>query len=389
MKVVIVGGGFAGVKAALELSNKPGFEIVLISKGADFEYHGALYRTATGNTPLEVIIRIGDILHKSKNVEFVVDSIEAISTKVNAVRGSTGRIYQYDELLLCMGNEKNYFGIDGLEQYSHTMYTIRDTINLRTELVNLFTMPHRSAVRVLIVGAGASGTELAGSLQGFANDVAVRYGLKSKHVDVDLVDGSDRVLPLLGAKASVIALKHLQKLGVNVLLSKKVMGCSQNVIKLDDGERAADIIVWTAGSKSVDFYAKYPEVFELERGKVKVDEYMRVPKAPNIFVLGDNAFTKYSGMAQTALHDAKFVTKNLIKYSKDPNSTLTKYTARLPIYVVPIGHKWAVLQQKDKARSGYYAWLVRRRADLYIYKNFEPIKKALRIWHLGNRRAEY
>jgi NADH:ubiquinone reductase (H+-translocating) len=389
MKVVIVGGGFAGVKAALELSNKQGFEVVLISRGADFEYHGALYRTATGNTPLEVILRIGDILHKSKNVEFVVDSIEAISTKVNAVRGSTGRIYQYDELLLCMGNEKNYFGIEGLEQYSHTMYTIRDTINLRSELVKLFTIPHRNSVRVLVVGAGASGTELAGSLQVFANDVAARYAVKPKHVNIDLVDGSDRVLPLLDPKASALALKHLQKIGVNVLLSKKVMGCSQNIIKLDDEERAADIIVWTAGSKSVDFYAKYPEVFELERGKVKVDEYLRVPKAQNIFVLGDNAFTKYSGMAQTALHDAKYVARNLIKYSKDQSVKLPKYEARLPVYVVPIGHKWAVLAQKDKVRSGYYAWLVRRRADLYIYKNFEPIKKALRIWHLGNSRAKY
>jgi NADH:ubiquinone reductase (H+-translocating) len=389
MKVVIVGGGFSGLKAALELSNKPDVEVVLISRTADFEYHGALYRTATGNTPLEVVLRIGQILEKSKNIEFVVDSITALSTKVNAVKGATGRVYQYDELLLCMGNEKNFFGIEGLDKYAHTMYTVRDTIDLRTELVKLFCLPHKKSVRVLVVGAGASGVELAGSVSDFAMSVAQKYSVSPKQVAVDLVDGSDRVLPLLSAEASKKALSRLQKLGVNVMLSKKVLGCTQNIIQLADGERAADIIVWTAGSKVVDFYARYPEVFELNHGKVVVDEYLRVPKALNIFVLGDNAATPYSGMAQTALHDAKFVAANLLSSSKSKSQKLRSYHASLPIYVVPIGHKWAVLQQKGKVRTGYYGWLVRRRADLYIYKNFEPFKKAMETWRLGNRRAKF
>ena len=389
MKVVIVGGGFAGVKTALMLASKPGFEVVLISVGQDFEYHGALYRTATGRSPLEVVIPIPEILAGASNIEFVSDKVIALNPKVKAVKGESGRIYQYDELVLSLGNEKNYFGIPGFAEYSHSMYTIADTTKLRCELVKLFSVSHRTIVRVVVVGAGASGVELAGSLKEFSDLVAIRYGHRPKQVQVDLVEGSDRVLPLLSLKASTKAYKRLISLGVNVMLQKVVTKCAQNIISMADGDRAADIIVWTAGSKTVDFYAKYPEIFELEHGKVKVDEYMRVPKAKDIYVLGDNAFTKYSGMAQTALHDAKFVASNLVKFNNNPEMPLNKYRVSTPAYVVPIGKKWAVLQDKQKVRSGYYGWLVRRRADLYIFKNFEPYKRAVKTWREANKLANF
>lgn len=387
MKVVIIGGGFAGVKTALELSNKEGFEVTLISQGPDFEYHGALYRSATGHSPLEVVIRIGEILEHAKNIEFVVDKITAINTKVNAVRSETGQIYQYDRLVMCLGNEKNFFGIPGLDTHAHTMYTIHDTMELRQDLVQLFAQQHRTEVRIIVIGAGPTGVELAGELQNFANLVANKYSVKPKKVQVELIEGSNRVLPTLDPRASVKAFKRLCNIGVRVLLEQKVLGCSQNTVKLEKEERAADIIVWTAGSKSIDIYAKYPEVFELERGKVKVDSFLRVPKAPNVYVLGDNASTPYSGMAQTAINDAVFVTSNLL--NEHSGRKTKEYKPKQPIYVVPISGKWAVVQIKGKVRSGKYGWSIRRKADLYIFKNFEPLKKAYKTWRKGNRVAQF
>lgn len=387
MKIVIVGGGFGGVKTALELSNKEGLEVTLISQGPDFEYHGALYRSATGHSPLEVVLRIGELLEHARNVTFVVDKITAINTKVKAVRSDTGQIYQYDKLILCMGNEKNFFGISGLDTYAHTMYTIHDTMQLRQDLVHLFSQQHRKAVRIIVIGAGPTGVELAGELQNFARLVADRYGVEPKQVGVDLIEGSNRVLPTLDQKASVKALRRLKKIGVNVLLEQKVLSCSQNAVKLEHEERAADIIVWTAGSKAVDIYAKYPEVFELERGKVKVDEYLRVPKAPDVFVMGDNAFTQYSGMAQTAINDAIFVSNTIL--STQAGREAISYKPKQPIYVVPISGKWAVVQIKGKVRSGRYGWSIRRKADLYIFKNFEPLKKAYKTWRKGNEVAHF
>ncbi len=387
MKIVIVGGGFGGVKAALELANTDGAEVQLISAGASFEYHGALYRSATGHSPLEVVIRLGEIFAGKKNVEVVIDKITALNTKVKAVRGESGQTYPYDNLILAMGNEKNFFGIDGLDKYAHTMYTIRDTIELRNELKKVFSLPHRNNVRVIVIGAGPSGVELAGELQNFANLVAEKYGHKPKRVGVDLIEGADRVLPVLSPKVSAKALKRLQKLGVNVLLTRKVLKCSANSIVTDQGELAADVIIWTAGSRSVDFYGKYPEIFELERGKVKLDEFLQVPKAPDIMVVGDNAFTKFSGMAQTAIYDGAFVARNIKRRLSRKDKVA--YKVRQPIYVVPIGGKWAVSQINGRVRSGRYGWMVRRKADLWIFKNFETMKKAYKTWRRGERQARF
>lgn len=387
MKVVIVGGGFGGVKTALELANKDGFEVVLITQNADFEYHGALYRSATGSSPLEVVLRIGDILHHAKNVEIVIDKITALNNRVKMLRGETGQTYTYDTLVLGMGSVKNYFGIQGLEEYSHTMYTIKDTLELRHDLVKMFSLAHKDNVRIAVIGAGPSGVELSGELQNFANAVAEKYSLKPKKVHVSLIEGADRVLPLLDPKASDLALKRLQKIGVEVKLHKKVIKCSRNIVHLDDTECAADIIVWTAGSKPVDFYAKYPEVFTLKNGKVNVNELLQTPKDPHIYVIGDNASTLYSGMAQTALTDAIFVSHNLIHYAA--HGTVKLYTPKKPIYVVPISGKWAVAEINGKVRSGRFGWSVRRKADLFIFKNFEPMKKALKTWRQANHRAEF
>jgi NADH dehydrogenase len=387
MHIVIVGGGFAGVKSALELSHQPDTSVTLISKSADFEYHGALYRSATGRSPLEVVIRLGDIFDKAKNVEVVIDKIVGLEARSKTVQGETGRSYGYDTLLLTMGNEKNFFDIPGLEDHADTMYTIKDTTALRTKLVNLMKLKQRDTVRVAVVGGGASGVELAGQLQTLASDVALRYNLTSKHVHVDLIESSPRLLPLLNPKASEIALRRLQSLGVNVMLGAKVLSCAEHTLKLEGGERVADVIVWTAGSRSVGFYANHPDIFKLERGKVVLDAFMRVPKYEDIFVLGDNALTQFSGMAQTAIHDAIYAART-IKHLR-LNQTLVPYKAKEPVYVVPIGPRWAVVQQNGKIRSGYYGWLVRRRADLYIFKNFQPYAKAIKTWRKGNKLAKF
>lgn len=387
MHIVIVGGGFAGVKTALELQNKAGFEVTLISKSADFEYHGALYRSATGHSPLEVVVRLGEIFKNAKNVECVIDEVTMLDAKIKTIKGGSGRQYQYDELVLAVGNEKNFFGIEGLEHFAHTMYTIHDTMELRRNLVELFRLPHRRNVRVIVVGAGPSGVEVAGDLQNFADKVAARYGHAPKHVEVELIDGAARVLPILSEETSAKAQHRLEKLGVTVMLNKKAAKCSQNSIRFEDMERAGDIIIWTAGSKAVGFYAAHPDLFQLERGKVVVDEFLRAKGQEHIYVVGDNAITRYSGMAQTAIHDAMTVAKNFMRQAK--NQTPHPYVAKHPIYVVPIGGKWAVADMGKRVRSGRFGWAVRRKADMWIFKNFLPFKQAVKTWRRGEKLAQF
>lgn len=383
-KVVVVGGGFGGVKAALNLANKPGFKVRLISDNTHFEYHGALYRSAVGHSPMEVVIPLREIFADAKNVELVLDSIGVVDAKNKRLASKNGNIYHYDTAIFALGNTVNYFGIQGLEDNTVTMHDISSTMKLRKALVNLCKQPRQKPVRIAVVGAGASGVELAGELPNFAELVAKKHGIKAVKVKVILVDGAPRVLPMLSEKASIKTTKRLHKLGVEINLNIQVESCKEGVVCMSAGELEADLIVWTAGSKPVDFFANNGEVFTLGRGgRVVVDEFLNPIGHSDIFVLGDNADTKYSGMAQTALHDANFVTRNLIRQKS--NRHKVAYRARRPLYVVTAGPKWAVVQQGSRLTTGYRGWLIRRQADLWIFKNFEPYKRAIQTWRAGQR----
>lgn len=150
------------------------------------------------------------------------------------------------------------------------------------------------------------------------------------------------------------------------------------------GELHADLIIWTAGSKPVSFYSAHPHVFSLGKaGRVVVDEHLKPVGQHDIYVLGDNADTQYSGMAQTALFDANFVAQNLIR--EKSKTRLKTYKPKRPLYVVTIGPKWAVIEDGLRVTSGYRGWLIRRQADLVIFRNFEPYKQAIKTWRAGQR----
>ncbi len=387
-KVVVVGGGFGGVKTALNLMNKPGFDVQLISDNTHFQYHGALYRSAVGHSPMEVVIPLKEIFKDANNVELVLDSASVIDAQKNRIASATGNIYSYDKAVFALGSTVNSFNIPGMQDHTVTMHDIPSTIKLRKELIELFKKRQKQAVRIAIIGAGASGVELAGEIPYFAQLIAKKYRLPKPKLKVILIDASDRILPMLSPQASEKTKKRLQSLGVEIHLNIGVESCSAGLLCMTAGNLQADLVVWTAGSKPVDFYAQNPSVFPLGRGgRVVVNESMNVAPYDNLYVLGDNADTPYSGMAQTALHDAKFITHNLLRQKKGAKEA--RYYVHRPLYVVTAGPKWAVTQQGASVRSGYRAWLTRRQADLEIFKNFTPYEQAIKTWRQANKRNSY
>lgn len=385
LRVVIVGGGFGGVKTALELANKPGFEVTLISNSTNFEYHGALYRTATGNSPMEVVVPLREIFARAKNVSVILDKIMYLFPDAKAVKSENGQIYEYDTLVLALGSEINYFGLEGMEDKTFCMNTIRSTIALRHELITEFKKDE--PVTIAVIGGGASGVELAGELHNFARKVAEKYRKKYIAPKVLLIEGADRLLPAFDPVLSAKVYKRLQKQGVDIRLSTKVNSCEVGKVCLNTGDVDADVIVWTAGAKLPSFYETNSDEFTLERGRIVVDDFLRAKGHRDIFVIGDNAATKYSGMAQTALYDARYTARNLsnIRAGKKAKA----YRPRKPIYVVPVGKAWAVLDSPKRQLSGYRAWLVRRQADRAILRNFLPYQQAMKRWRKGNSSAKY
>jgi len=192
-------------------------------------------------------------------------------------------------------------------------------------------------------------------------------------------------LPLLDPYISKHTQKRLENLGVNLMLGQKVLSATSDKLILESGELKVDAIIWTAGNRNNHLFRSHEHIFEFARNtRVIVNEYLEA--ADDIYVIGDSADTKYSGMAQTALMDAGFVAKDII--NKHNHKPRTPYVPKTPIYVVPVGHRYAVMQSKHIKLYGYPAWILRRVADFKVFSYFEPVEDALRSFRKGNQSAE-
>jgi NADH dehydrogenase len=378
-KIVTVGGGFASVKLALELSKNDAFDITLISPHDQLEYHGALYRSATGRSPLEVVLPFREIFKDIPNVTLVNDLLTDLRAQTKDIKGLSGQVYPYDALVLGIGYEKEYFGTRGAREHCETMYTIFDTIALRNKMRDVFIKKQGQECRIVVVGAGPTGLEVAGDVQTFVDIVADKYGVAPVKPKVTVIDRAEKPLPMLKKETSEAVLHRLKQLNVDFMGGVGVDHCTSRHISLIGGAvLPADILIWTAGSRANSFFERYPDIFTLDpKKRVLTNEYMQA-SSPDIYVLGDAASTQYTGMAQTAITDAIQLADNFKRYVN--GEELKQYEPKLPVYVVPLGHEWAVAQDGEKVIIGADGWKVRRDADYYVLSNFLPEQLAKEHW---------
>jgi NADH dehydrogenase len=378
MKVVIVGGGFGGVRAALSLANKRDIEVKLISSQSYFEYHAALYRSATGRSPLEVAIPLGDFFAYARNVEVLKDTVTNIDSQKQKVVGDSGSAYEYDELILALGNITAYYNVSGLEEFSYGVKTIHEALRLKRHLHEQLVLAE-SDRNYVVIGAGATGVELSAELSEYLKKIRDRHRIKSSFT-VDLIEASPRALAAMPEDFSRTVEKRLQKMGVKTLFNTPVQSESIDTIQLPTGPMKSHTVVWTAGVANNPFFSRFPDIFELGKmGRVVVDPYLQA--TPHVYVIGDSAATLYSGMAQTALHDADFVVRNLLRKSKGHPPQV--YSPMRPIYAIPVGSRWAAVLWGKARIYGRLGWVLRRLADLRLYVTFLPLRKALTAWRYG------
>lgn len=385
-RIVAVGGGFASVKLALELADHSEYEITLISPHDQLEYHGALYRSATGRSPLEVVLPFREIF-AGKNVTIVNDLVTELRAQTKELKGQSGRTYSYDALVLGLGYEIEYYGIRGMREHAESIYTIFDTINLRNTLRDKLIAKKGQDIDIVMVGGGPTGVEASSDIELFSKIVADKYHVEPAKPTVTILDRAPRILPTLLPEVSEIAMRRLEELGVQTQLGVEVDHCTAKHVSLKDGQVIpADVIIWSAGSRASSFFERYPDIFSLDpRKRVVVNEYMQA-NSPDIYVLGDSASTKYSGMAQTAITDAIQLADNFKRYAH--GEPIAEYQPNLPTYVVPIGHDWAVAQVADKVYVGDEGWKIRRDADYFVLSNFLPEAKAKEHWQAAFQIAQ-
>jgi NADH dehydrogenase len=378
VRITIVGGGFAGVKTALELAKDSSFEILLITNKSDFQYYPSLYSTATGKSHLESWVPLGEIFANHDNVKVVIDTIIGVDTENKSLVGLSENRYDYETCIIAVGMVTTYFGIPGLDQYSYGIKSVEEIRRLKERLYKDLGENKQLDKNYVVVGGGPTGVELAGALGTYIKKLSKYYGIKRPRVNIRLIEAAPRILPRSHENSSKKAAKRLEKLGVKVQVGQAVQKETAEAIIVAGRPIASHTVIWTSGVMNNPLFSANPSVFELTaNGRVKVDEYMSVSK--NIYVLGDNAATPFSGLAQTALHDAKFVASNLKR--KKAGQPLKKYQPVQPASSIPIGNNWAIFEWKKLRLYGFLASMIRRCADFVGYSDILPIGQAIRPWH--------
>ena len=373
-KVLIVGGGFGGVKAALGLAHDPHFEITLLSDQQDFRYYPTLYHLATGGNRANSSISLAS-LFAGKAVKLEQGSAETIDRKAKTIGTADGTIHGYDTLIIALGVVTNYFGIPGLPEYSFSIKSQDEAERFKAHVHQQLIDDRQPDLNYVVIGAGPTGIELAGMLPTYLKHVMKNHGLPAKKVHVDLIEAAPRLLPRLPKDASDAVAKQLKKLGVKLYLNSIVQGQTPDELTVSGKPIRSHTVIWTAGVTNHPFFAANHFIM-MGRGKVAVDAYLQTEE--NIFVLGDNANTPYSGLAQTALADGHFVAENLIRRAEGKD--MQGYKVRKFVTVFPAGPKWAAVVYGQFRLYGWLGHALRSLADLIGFKDLEPWREATKQW---------
>jgi NADH dehydrogenase len=330
-KVVILGGGFGGLSAALKLKNAP-VQVTLIDRCNYHLFQPLLYQVATGSlSPANVAGPLRQVLRKQKNTQVLLGEAVNIDTAKRQVILSDG-VVDYDTLIVATGSTHQYFGHDEWEEFAPGLKNLNDATAMRGRILLAFEAAERERdpeklrawMTFVIVGAGPTGAELAGALGEIAHDT-----LKHDFRDIDpsttrivLVEGTDRPLPSYPPKLSEDARKMLERLGVTVRTGAMVTGIDAEGVTIKEGDRTEKIptrtVLWAAGvlasplGKILNQNAGAP----LDKAsRVLVEPDMTVPGHPEIFVIGDLANFSHQtgqplpGVAQPAIQQGAYVAK--------------------------------------------------------------------------------
>jgi NADH dehydrogenase len=283
----------------------------------------------------------------------------------------TKKKYNYDALILALGVQTNFFHIKGLEEYSFGVKTIDDAERLKRHLHMQIVDEQRPDHNYVIVGGGPTGIELAGVLPQYIHKLIRKHNLPDKPVHVDLIEALPRLLPRSSKKLSKKVSKHLKRNGVKILLNTAVKAESADELMVNNKPIRSHSVIWTAGMSNDSFFSKHD--FQLsDKGRVRVDQFLQAE--PGIYVIGDNADTPYTGMAQTAIYDGNFVAHNIERLAE--NKEVIPYKAKRPIYVFAAGKNWAAVRWGHLEFYGRIGSLIRRLADLAGFHDYEPWKLA-------------
>jgi NADH:ubiquinone reductase (H+-translocating) len=375
-RVVIAGGGFAGLELAKSLCSAA-VQVVLIDKSNFHTFQPLLYQVATAALEAESIVYpFRKMFEEQENFFFRLAEVVSVNTNEQVVQTSIG-LFRYDYLVIATGATTNFYGNEQIRQKAMSIKSIEDAHALRNTILYNFekalqTDDHEqlnSLMDYVIVGGGPTGVEIAGALSELKKHVFPKdyKELDFVNMDIHLIQSGHELLKGMSAKASKEALHQLEKYGVKVWLNSKVKFYDGHTVLLDTGERLhSHTLIWAAGvtGSLIDGLSKECKV---PGNRLKVDEFNRVTGYQNIFAIGDIAamITKeypqgHPMMAQPAMQQGKLLAKNLRCILK--NGKLKPFRYRDQGAMATIGRNRAVADLKifgtEFRKKGLLAWII-------------------------------
>jgi NADH dehydrogenase len=372
-RIVIIGGGFAGIELAKKLRNQP-VQVVLIDKHNYHTFQPLLYQVATGGLEAgSIAYPIRKIVQEYNDFYFRLARVNEIDTKNQCVRADIGDL-KYDYLVLATGSKTNFFGNKEIARNSMSMKTIPQSLNIRSLILENFEQAllvndeneRNAMMNFCLVGGGPTGVELAGALAEMKNAILQKDypDLNIAKMEINLIQGDDRILNTMSEKSSKAAEDFLVELGVKVHKNVRVMSYDGRMITTSTSltfETAT--VIWTAGVQGAAIPGLDVAALVKNVERIRVNEYSQVNGYDNIFAIGDIASmetTKYPighpMMAQPAIQQGKLLGSNIIlKIKKKP---MKAFEYKDKGSMATIGRNKAVVDLPKYHFHGVFAWFV-------------------------------
>lgn len=384
MNIIIIGGGFAGLKLARSLNNKAGIDVTLIDKFNFHQFQPLFYQVATaGLDASNISFPLRKVFQKSKNIRVRLAEVKQIVAEENIVITSIGN-FKYDYLVIATGADTNFFGNTALQQNAFPMKSTVEALQIRYRLLqnieDALTLTDKKEIEkllsIVVVGGGPTGVEVSGALAEMK-----KYVLPKDYPEIDfslmkiyLLEGTNRTLVSMSEKSSKHSFEYLEKLGVEVKLNSLLQAYDGNVVQLKDGtEIYSKTVIWAAGVKG-----NVPDGIDKDlivRGnRIKVDRQNKILQQKNIYALGDVAYmetAKYPNghpqVANVAINQAVVLAKNFINIQAGKQKLL-EFEYHDKGSMATVGRNLAVVDfPKPKLHfKGWFAWYIWMGLHLFL-----------------------
>ncbi|PHR48008.1 MAG: FAD-dependent oxidoreductase [Fluviicola sp.] len=371
-RVVVIGGGFAGISLIKQLKNKP-FQVVVLDKNNFHQFQPLLYQIATsGIEPGNIAFPLRKMFKGYSNVYYRMASVNEIQSESNTVLTDIGTI-EFDYLIIATGSDTNFFGLKDVQKHALGMKSIQEALDIRSiilqnlekSVVTCDDVERDALTNFAVIGGGPAGVETAGAIAEFKKYILPRDypELDASIMSVYLIEADDELLKSMSSKSSENSLKFLNKMGVDVRLNNMVKSYDGLNIKTNKGALLqARTMIWTAGVKgNVPTGIKKQNITNGNR--ILVDDYCRLKGYENIYAIGDiaailseNYPNGHPMVAQVAIQQGKNLSSNLLLQLKGRGMSEFKYKNKGSL--ATIGKRRAVADIGRLKFGGYTAWLL-------------------------------